>query len=92
MLPPSAQPLPWWRQYLSAETAEERRKLLKAAVAQSMPKNYWGASRLVDAGIQAIWNFSITQLVLPPPIIVECSDLSSSLAALTSRLRASRSS
>lgn len=46
------------------------------------------AAAMVDAGILAIWNFTNTQLDVPPHIIVERADLSSSLAALTSRLKA----
>jgi redox-sensing transcriptional repressor len=41
----------------------------------------------VDSGITAIWNFTNSQLFTPPHVIVERADLSSSLAALTSRLQ-----
>lgn len=46
------------------------------------------ADMMVKAGILAIWNFTPTKLEVPPGIIVERADLSTSLAALTSQLRA----
>jgi redox-sensing transcriptional repressor len=44
------------------------------------------ARMMVEGGMLAIWNFTSTQLEVPPEVIVERADLSSSLAALTSRL------
>jgi redox-sensing transcriptional repressor len=46
------------------------------------------ADILVEAGILAIWNFTITSLHVPEGIVVENADLTPSLAALSSRLRA----
>jgi redox-sensing transcriptional repressor len=46
------------------------------------------ADILVKAGILAIWNFTITSLHVPEGIVVENADLTPSLAALSSRLRA----
>ena len=45
------------------------------------------ANMMIDAGILAIWNFTTTRLEVPPNAIVERADFSTSLAALTSRLR-----
>ena len=45
------------------------------------------ADLMVQAGILAIWNFAPVKLEVPEGIIVERADFSSSLAALTSRLR-----
>jgi redox-sensing transcriptional repressor len=45
------------------------------------------AGLMADSGIIAVWNFTPTRLDLPGDMIVERADLSSSLAALTSRLR-----
>ena len=45
------------------------------------------ANMMVKSGILAIWNFTSTQIEVPPGVIVERADLTSSLAALTSRLR-----
>lgn len=46
------------------------------------------ANALVKAGIRAIWNFTITSLHVPEGIVVENADLTPSLAALSSRLKA----
>lgn len=40
---------------------------------------------MVEAGIQAIWNFAPVQLAAPPDVIVENVSLSSSLAVLSQR-------
>jgi redox-sensing transcriptional repressor len=45
------------------------------------------ADTMAEAGIVAIWNFTNTKLEVPPNVIIERADLSSSLAALTSRLK-----
>jgi redox-sensing transcriptional repressor len=45
------------------------------------------ATLMADSGILAIWNFTPARLDVPGHVIVEKADLSSSLAALTSRLR-----
>lgn len=45
------------------------------------------AELMVQSGILAIWNFAPVKLVVPEGIIVERADFSTSLAALTSRLR-----
>lgn len=42
----------------------------------------------VAAGIQAIWNFTATKLVVPEGVIVERVDLAASLAVLSSKLAA----
>jgi len=48
------------------------------------------ARRAVEAGIQAIWNFTAAQLAVPGEVIVERMDLAASLAVLSSRLVAQR--
>ncbi len=45
------------------------------------------ANLLVDAGIQAIWNFSHEKLNVPPSVIVEDVELDSSLAELSYHLK-----
>lgn len=45
-------------------------------------------NQLILAGVKAVWNFSPTRLDAPPQIVVENVDLRSSLAALSSRLKA----
>jgi redox-sensing transcriptional repressor len=45
------------------------------------------ADLMLEGGILAIWSFANAQIKAPPHIIVERADWSSSLAALTSRLR-----
>jgi redox-sensing transcriptional repressor len=42
----------------------------------------------VEAGIQAIWNFTATKLAVPEGVIVERMDLAASLAVLSSKLAA----
>lgn len=42
----------------------------------------------IAAGIQAIWNFTATKLVVPEGVIVERVDLAASLAVLSSKLAA----
>jgi len=44
----------------------------------------------VEAGIQAIWNFTATKLTAPEGVIVERMDLAASLAVLSSKLVAKR--
>ena len=44
----------------------------------------------VEAGIQAIWNFTATKLTVPEGVIVERMDLAASLAVLSSKLAAKR--
>jgi redox-sensing transcriptional repressor len=44
------------------------------------------ADALVDAGIQAIWNFAPTHLDLPERIILKNENMASSLAVLSSML------
>ncbi len=46
------------------------------------------AQLAIDAGIQAIWNFTPTQLVVPEHVILERVDLAASLAVLSSKLAA----
>jgi len=46
------------------------------------------AQLAIDAGIQAIWNFTPTKLVVPENVILERVDLAASLAVLSSRLAA----
>lgn len=48
------------------------------------------AEEAVAAGIQAIWNFTATKLVVPEGVIVERMDLAASLAVLSSKLAALR--
>ena len=50
------------------------------------------AALVVEAGIQAIWNFTATKLTVPEGIIVERVDLAASLAVLSSRVVAQRRS
>jgi len=45
------------------------------------------AARMAAAGIRGVWNFTHTELGLPPGIEVENVDLASSLAVLSHRLR-----
>jgi redox-sensing transcriptional repressor len=49
------------------------------------------AQQMVQAGIQAIWNFTPVKLSLPESIIVEQVDLAASLAVLSSKLKARHS-
>ncbi|MGE4286514.1 MAG: redox-sensing transcriptional repressor Rex [Phycisphaerae bacterium] len=55
----------------------------------TVPQQYAqeSAQILVDAGIEAIWNFTPVKLDIPEHIIVERVGLESSLAVLSSRLR-----
>ncbi|HOV77949.1 MAG TPA: redox-sensing transcriptional repressor Rex [Sedimentisphaerales bacterium] len=46
------------------------------------------AQLAIDAGIQAIWNFTPTKLVVPEHVILERVDLAASLAVLSSKLAA----
>jgi redox-sensing transcriptional repressor len=46
------------------------------------------ASLAVEAGIQALWNFTATKLTVPEGVIVERMDLAASLAVLSSKLAA----
>jgi redox-sensing transcriptional repressor len=46
------------------------------------------AQLAIDAGIQAIWNFTPTKLIVPEHVIVERVDLAASLAVLSSKLAA----
>jgi redox-sensing transcriptional repressor len=46
------------------------------------------AQLAVDAGIQAIWNFTATKLMVPENVILERVDLAASLAVLSSKLAA----
>jgi len=46
------------------------------------------AQLAIDAGIQAIWNFTPAKLIVPEGIILERVDLAASLAVLSSRLAA----
>lgn len=46
------------------------------------------AQLAIDAGIQAIWNFTPTKLLVPEGVILERVDLAASLAVLSSRLAA----
>lgn len=48
------------------------------------------AGLAVQAGIEAIWNFTGTKLTVPEGVIVERMDLAASLAVLSSRLAAER--
>jgi len=41
----------------------------------------------IKAGIKAIWNFTLTKIIVPSGTIVERVDLAASLAALSSKLR-----
>ncbi len=45
------------------------------------------AQRLVDAGIKGIWNFAPKDLILPDHVILQRTDLASSLAELSSRIK-----
>ena len=45
------------------------------------------ANRLVDGGIQAIWNFAFVKLQVPEHVLVQNEDLASSLAMLSQHLR-----
>ena len=45
------------------------------------------ASKLVDAGIKAIWNFSPIHLNVPNDVIVEYVNLASSLAVISAKLK-----
>ncbi len=44
------------------------------------------ADKMIDQGILAIWNFTPRELDLPPHIIIENVDMSSSLAVLSRRV------
>jgi redox-sensing transcriptional repressor len=46
------------------------------------------AQMMVDAGIQAIWNFAPVRIQVPPHIIVQHENLASSLAVRSSKLKA----
>jgi redox-sensing transcriptional repressor len=46
------------------------------------------AQLAIDAGIQAIWNFTPTKLIVPENVILEHVDLAASLAVLSSKLAA----
>jgi len=46
------------------------------------------AQLAIDAGIQAIWNFTPTKLIVPENVILERVDLAASLAVLSSTLAA----
>jgi len=46
------------------------------------------AQLAIDAGIQAIWNFTPTKLTVPENVILERVDLAASLAVLSSKLAA----
>lgn len=46
------------------------------------------AQLAIDAGIQAIWNFTPTKLIVPENVILERVDLAASLAVLSSKLAA----
>ncbi|HSW02421.1 MAG TPA: redox-sensing transcriptional repressor Rex [Sedimentisphaerales bacterium] len=46
------------------------------------------AQLAIDAGIQAIWNFTPTKLIVPEHVILERVDLAASLAVLSSKLAA----
>lgn len=48
------------------------------------------AALAVEAGIQAIWNFTATKLIVPEHVVVERVDLAASLAVLSSRVVAQR--
>lgn len=45
------------------------------------------ADRLVDGGVQAIWNFAFCKLSVPDRVLVQNEDLASSLAMLSQHLR-----
>ncbi|HKL72941.1 MAG TPA: redox-sensing transcriptional repressor Rex [Candidatus Onthovivens sp.] len=45
------------------------------------------ATKLVDAGIQGIWNFTTKKLVVPDNVAVEYVNLSSSLAVLSHKIK-----
>ncbi len=45
------------------------------------------SEKMVDGGIQAIWNFALTKLVVPEGVLVQNEDLASSLAMLSQHLR-----
>jgi redox-sensing transcriptional repressor len=46
------------------------------------------AERLVSAGIEAIWNFTPTKIIVPDEVIVERTDLAAGYAQISSRLAA----
>jgi redox-sensing transcriptional repressor len=52
-----------------------------AAVAQQV------ADRAIAAGVQAIWNFSPTQIAVPPRVVVRHEHISLGLAVLANRLK-----
>ncbi len=45
------------------------------------------AEKMVDGGIQAIWNFALVKLLVPSGVLVQNEDLASSLAMLSQHLR-----
>ncbi len=45
------------------------------------------SEKMVDGGIQAIWNFALVKLIVPDGVLVQNEDLASSLAMLSQHLR-----
>ncbi len=45
------------------------------------------AEKMVDGGVQAIWNFALVKLMVPDGVLVQNEDLASSLAMLSQHLR-----
>lgn len=51
------------------------------------PNAQWVCDRLVEGGIEAVWNFSPTHLHVPDSILINNENLSASFAGLSTRLR-----
>ncbi len=51
------------------------------------PHAQWVCDRLVEGGIEAVWNFAPTHLIVPDNVILDNENLSASFAGLSTRLR-----
>ena len=51
------------------------------------PNAQWVCDRLVEGGIEAVWNFAPTHLHVPDSILINNENLSASFAGLSTRLR-----